>query len=45
LVDDYYINQDDVFDSDQFLGTAEDFGFDMKEWSVFLQSLSPDTDE
>jgi hypothetical protein len=45
LVDDYYINQDDVFDTDQFLGTAEDFGFDMEEWSVFLHSLSPDADE
>jgi hypothetical protein len=40
LVDDYYINQDDVFDTDQFLGTAEDFGFIMEEWSVFLHSLS-----
>jgi hypothetical protein len=45
LVDDYYINQDNVFNTDQFLGTAEDFGFDMEEWSVFLHSLSPDTDE
>jgi hypothetical protein len=44
LVDDYYINQDDVFDMDQFLGTAEDFGFNMEEWSVFLNSLSPDAD-
>jgi hypothetical protein len=44
LVDDYYINQDDVFDTDQFLGTAEDFGFDMEEWSVFLNSLSLDAD-
>jgi hypothetical protein len=44
LVDDYYINQDDVFDTDQFLGIAEDFGFDMEEWSVFLNSLSPDAD-
>jgi hypothetical protein len=44
LVDDYYINQDDVFDTDQFVGSAEDFGFDMEEWSVFLNSLSPDAD-
>jgi hypothetical protein len=44
LVDDYCINQDDVFDTDQFLGTTEDFGFDMEEWSVFLNSLSPDAD-
>jgi hypothetical protein len=45
LVDDYYINQDDVFDMDQFLGTTEDFGFNMEEWSVFPHSLSSDTDE
>jgi hypothetical protein len=45
LVDDYYINQDDAFDMDQFLGTVEDFGFNMEEWSVFLHSLSSDTDE
>jgi hypothetical protein len=44
LVDDYYINQDDIFDMDQFLGTAEDFGFNIEEWSVFLNSLSPDAD-
>ena len=48
-IDDYYINAD-VFDEDQFLGMAEEFGFEMDIWSVppcphFLdtdaQSFSP----
>ena len=32
-VDDYYINAD-IFNKDQFLGMAEEFGFDMDIWSV-----------
>ena len=42
-VDDYYINAD-IFDEDQFLGMAEEFGFNMDIWSVLPCSYLSDTD-